>query len=318
MLYITTRNNTDSYTAFRALHQCNASDGGQFVPIRLPMYTSQQLEELSKESFNEIVAQILNMFFSSHLTGWDIEFAVGKKPVKIVDIGRKTVIAELWHNTEGSFSVAANRIYSRLCDYKNDNVNPGGWAILAIRIAFVFGIYAELKRMNIPSFDASVSGRDMESTLAVWYARNMGLPVGKIICGTNENCWAWELIHKGELNPNTCVSTGTPDMDALPSGIERLVFATLGLAENVRYQHAIATSGAYKIDDESRNKLSKGLFASVVGQRRVTDVIASVMRTNNYYLDPYTAISYSALQDYRAKTGENRITLLMAENKPNQ
>lgn len=282
------------------------------------MYSSQQLEELSEKPFNEIVAQIINMFFSTHLTGWDIEFAVGKRPVKVVDIGRKTLVAELWHNTEGSFMIAANRIYSRLCDYKNDNVNPGGWAIIAVRIAFVFGLYAELKRMNITSFDASVSGKDMESALAVWYARGMGLPIGNIICGTNENCWAWELIHKGEVSPNTGISTGMPGMDTLPSGMERLIFATLGLAENVRYQQAITTKSTYKIDADSLMKLSNGLFASVVGKRRITDVISSVMRTNDYSLDPYLAISYGALQDYRAKTGENKITLLMAENNPSQ
>ena len=58
------------------------------------------------------------------------------------------------------------------------------------------------------------------------------------------------------------------------------------------------------------------MFSSVVGGRRVMDLIASVYRTNQYLIDPYTAISYGTLQDYRAKTGENKLTVLFSEGNP--
>lgn len=316
MLYVTTRNKTDSYTAYRALHECAAADGGQFLPIRLPVYDAQQLQELAEKSFNDIVAQVLNVFFSAHLTGWDIEFAIGRKPIKIVDMGRKIVIAELWRNTEGSFATAVTRIYDRLCEFDASNAQPSGWATIAIRIAFLFGLYGELHRMNIHAFDAAASGKDMESSMALWYAREMGLPVGKIICGTNENCWAWDLIHKGEVNPSASVQTDMPDMDTIPLGIERLIFSTLGFGENMRYLKSLSNKSVYKIDSGMLSKLNKGLFSAVVGKRRISDVISSVSSTNGYLLDSYTAISYGALQDYRAKTGENKITLLISEENP--
>ena len=65
-----------------------------------------------------------------------------------------------------------------------------------------------------------------------------------------------------------------------------------------------------------QSKLSQGLFVAVVGQQRVKDIIGSIYRTNTYLLDPYTAISYGALQDFRAKTGENRVTLMLTEENP--
>ena len=316
MLYVTTRNKADSYTAYRALHEGTASDGGQFVPLRLPVIPSDQLEAMKEHSFHENVAQILNIFFSAGVTCWDVEFSLGRKPVKFTDMGRKILAAELWRNTESDYQVGAMRLYGRLCDALGQGQLPTGWASIAIRIAYLFGVYAELAKNNIPGLDVAASGKDMELVMALWYAKKMGLPFGKIICGTNENCWMWDLLHKGELTFGMPVITDTPDMDVIPSGIERLIYGTLGLEESKRYLDCAYRKSTYKLKAEQVSVLNSGLFASVVGNRRMKDLIASAYSTHNYLLDPYTAISYGALQDYRAKTGENNVTLLLVEGNP--
>lgn len=316
MLYITTRNKMDSYTAYRALRAGFSDDGGQFIPLRLPKFDSTQIAAMQDQSFNEIVANVLNLFFTAHLTGWDVEFAVGRKPFKIVDMGRKTVVAELWRNTEGSFQAVSNRLFDRLCDNKATNMSPVGWADIAIRIAFVFGIYGELSRMGIQELDASAYGKDMNTAIAFWYAGQMGLPVGKIICGTNENCWTWDLLHKGEVGLFDGIKTSTPALDTIPNGLERLIYSALGPVETSKYLAAMNGKSYYKVSADMQSKLSQGLFVAVVGQQRVKDIIGSIYRTNTYLLDPYTAISYGALQDFRAKTGENRVTLMLTEENP--
>ena len=62
--------------------------------------------------------------------------------------------------------------------------------------------------------------------------------------------------------------------------------------------------------------LSAGIFVSVVGKDRVPTVISSVYRSNLCILDPYTAISYGSMQDYRAKTGEGNPTVLLWDSYP--
>ena len=316
MLYVTTRSRTDSYTAYRALHEGVASDGGEFLPIRLPQYTHEQLEAIMSDNFNETVARVLNLFFSVRLTGWDIEFAIGRKPIRLLNMGRKITVAELWRNTEADYNIAARRIYARLCDNLGAQNSPNGWSAIAIRIALLFGVYGELRKQEIYTFDAAASGKDMQQVMALWYARNMGLPVGRILCGCNENCWIWDLTHKGELTFTAPVQTCTPDLDRIPSGIERLVYGTLGQEETIRYLGACADKASYCLSQEQLQKLNSGMFSSVVGGRRVMDLIASVYRTNQYLIDPYTAISYGTLQDYRAKTGENKLTVLFSEGNP--
>lgn len=318
MLYVTTRNRTDSYTAHRAFREGFAADGGQFAPIRLPSFTKEQLADFRNMSFCESVAYVLNIFYSAHLTAWDVEFAIGKRPMKIKSIARKMTVAEFWHNPDQSMAYSIDRIYKLL--FGNDSMvgKPRGWASIAIRIAFVFGTYCELCREGIELCDISVCGEDFESVIATWYARKMGLPVNNIICGTNENCSVWDLLHKGQMDTGAAVvKTDAPRMDqTVPCGIERLIYETLGLDESLRYLQKVYAKGVYRVPAELHTKLSDGLISSVVGQNRIKDLIASAYNTHGYFIDPYMAISYGALQDYRAKGRENRLTLLISEESP--
>lgn len=318
MLYITTRNKTDSYTAYRALHEGFAPDGGHFLPIRLPLFSKDQIEEMKENSFCETVARVLNIFFSARLSGWDIEFAIGRKPSGFAGIGRKIMIAELWKNTENSYKACAERIYALLCGSESSKKKVFGWPSVAIRIAYIFGVFCSLFREDIATADAAVAGGDFETAISLWYAKKMGLPIGRIICGSNENCGIWDLIHKGQIDMGaTVVSTDTSDMDAAVStGVERLIYGTLGLSENLRYLSAVERKTTYQIKQDELPLLNDGLFCSVVGKDRGRDIMKSVQSTHDYLIDPYTAIAYGALQDYRAKFGENRITILFAEENP--
>ena len=79
MLYATTRSKTDTYTAHRTLFEDRAPDGGFFVPFRMPNVDIQSLKE---NSFSEAVAEILNVFFSTGITAWDVDCCIGKSAAK--------------------------------------------------------------------------------------------------------------------------------------------------------------------------------------------------------------------------------------------
>jgi threonine synthase len=76
----------------------------------------------------------------------------------------------------------------------------------------------------------------------------------------------------------------------------------------------VAAGGVYTPAEENLTKINEGLCASVVGSARVNSVINSVYRTNDYRIDPVTALVYGALQDFRARTGENRMTILLSDS----
>jgi len=314
MLYVSTRNKTDSFTAYRTLHEDRTPDGGFFVPLRLPYFEKEQVDALRQKNFGQIVADVLNLFFSTDLTGWDIDFCIGRHPFHLVTMSHRLVIAELWHNHGGAYSYTQQNIYNKLCD-SSVTGKPTEWAKIAIRIAILFGLYAELSSGGIEEIDVAVASGDFSVPMAIWYARQMGLHFGMIICGCNENGAAWDLIHRGEFNTNSrTIHTDIPELDiAHPDSLERLIFATLGRTETLRYLDVKNRGGVYQLDEETLAALNADIFAAVVSSKRAHTVVNNLLRTNDYTLNRTAAVAYGSLQDYRARTGGSRPTLLLSD-----
>ena len=110
MLYVTTRTKNDTFTAARALAEDRSSDGGLFVPLRLPQFDPAQIRQLGKQSFSQNVADVINLFFGTKLDSWAIEFAVGRYPVKVTAITGRELVAETWHNPTWKFERMARGI----------------------------------------------------------------------------------------------------------------------------------------------------------------------------------------------------------------
>lgn len=308
MLYVSTRNRMDSYTAHRPLHEDRAPDGGLFVPFRLPQITTEQILQLADRSFAENVATVLNLFFSVKLTGWDIEFYCGRNPVKTVLLPRRIIVAEAWHNTAYSFDYVEQAICRMLCGDKNI-VNVTEWTRIAIRIAVLFGAYGTTDAAKDGSIlDIAVDTKDFIAPTAAWYARKMGLPVGMIICGSYQTSAVWDLLHRGDMSPSSAGSER--------EGLERLIYLTLGQSESTRYTDCCKKRAAFLLNEEQLTQLNDGLFAAVVSESRVPTVIGSCYRSHGYIPDQPAAISFGALQDYRSRTGESNHTLIMSLSSP--
>lgn len=321
MLYTTTRNKNDVETAYKAIHlDCNA-DGGLFVPLRFPRYSPAQIAAMADRTFGQNVAEILNAFFSCNLTGWDVEFAVGRVPVKINTISHRILIAECWHNSLWRFDRIVQTLSDRLRT-ENEGAAPGNWVNVAVRIAALFGVYgillASQQTDGQTPLDVAVTTGDFASPMAAWYAREMGLPIGNIVCGCNANGAVWDLLHRGEMSTGSvAVKTCTKDVDiAVPRNLERLISAVLGPDEANKYVDCCLNGAMYTLEAEDFELLRRGVFAAVISDARVENSIYSVSRTSGYVFGPYSALAYGSLLDYRAKTGESRPALLFTERSP--
>lgn len=306
MLYLSTRNKTDSFTAFRTLREDFAPDGGMYVPLRMPVLGKHEIEALQEQSFGQTVAQILNLFFSAKLTGWDVDFCVGRYPVKLIFMNHRLVIAEAWHNLESDYQYMELSLYRKLCGQEEANARPTQWAAIAIRIAVLFALYGELARKGITHMDICVNADDFSVPMSAWYAKEMGLPIEMIICSSKENGAVWDLIHRGDFSTSAVCS----------AGIERLIYSTLGMREVVRYVDICRRKGIYKLNEEALMILNRGLYACVASDNRIESVRRSIFRTNDYIADQDTALAYGGLQDYRSHTGESRQTLLLSYRSP--
>ena len=254
-----------------------------YLRFRGPSYSTEERRELAAAPFGRRVAEILNRLFGSKLSCWDVDVCIGRNPVPLVPLGHRTLAAELWRNPGLSYDHMARELAEQLLgqtDYRT------GWLAIALRIALLFGIYGQLPTEE-PT-DISVIAGDFAAPVSACYAKQWGLPIGKIICCCNENSGLWELLYHGQLRTDaTNVRTVIPEADvALPEQLERLVFEAGGEMEVARYLEVCRRGGTYTPSDPALAKLGKDFRVSVVSSSRVGQTISSVYRTHNYVLCP--------------------------------
>lgn len=319
MLYVTTRDKYDAFTSHRALTQNCGPDGGFFRPFRLPKLEPQEIAAMAEKSFGQNVATIMNLFFSSKLTGWDVAFCIGRNAVKLVPMHYRTWSVESWHGQTETFHWITQQLISRIY---GSQCPVTDWSVIAVRIGVLFAAYGELLKTGAAepekSMDVAMMTGDFTAPMAAWYAREMGLPVGTIICGCNENSGLWDLVYHGQLHTDgVAVDTGMPETDyVVPPALERLIFETCGIDETNRYLDICRRGRLYTLDEENVEQLHKGMFVAVVTKKRMADIILNVNRTNSYLMGPEAALAFGGLQDYRAKTGEIRPALILSDGNP--
>jgi threonine synthase len=224
-----------------------------------------------------------------------------------VSAGYKVSLAESWHNPVGTHAYLVQKLYNLVIGEKNNTKLPNSWFRTVVNIALLFGVYGKYSRQEIYEFDIAVQTGDLLPLLAIRYAQKMGLPVRKIILGSLEGDGLWEFLSYGNYQAT--------HKDIL-AGFESLLWLEFGYNEAENYVHAITSKRTYRLKEWKLDYFRKDLFTTVVGDNRVKNVIDSTFRTNNYRMEESTARAFAALQDYRAKTGVNKNTLLFSRNAP--
>lgn len=322
MLYVTTRNHRDSYPAKRAFTEQRGPDGGLYIPFRVDPFSQSEIEGLAGMTLNQSMVKILNFLFQTRLRSQDLDYALGRRPVRLVPMSHRIMIGECWHSSGREFQRMVRTISGMVRGEENSSAESGKWLETGVRIALLFGIYGELLRSEMlgcdKRMDISVVSGDFSAAMSAWYARAWGLPIGNIVCCCNENSAVWDLIYHGQLRTDgISFPTATPKADVtLPEGLECLISSTCGEAEALRFVDSCRTGKEYAPQDSALRKMREGVQVSVVSGERMMSTIPSVYATNSYLLSPYGALAYAGLLDYRVRTGQTRCGFVLAERNP--
>jgi len=315
LLYVTTRNHQDAFTAQHVLTQSRGADGGLYVPLHFPKLSEQERQKLLSLSCGQSIAELLNLFFSAKLTGWDVDFSIGRYPVRLGQLAHRIFMAETWHNPDLQYQ----RLEQNLMELLHAQTTvPGNWVSVAIRMAVLAGIFGNHALPGAGPVDIAVVSGDFTLPISAWYLRKMGFPIGNIICCCNENNQFWNLICNGQMHTaQVSFSTLVPEADiTLPVHLERLISECGGLSETQRYLNCCQNGSAYSVSDGMLQQLRNGLYVSVVSSSRVETTIPNVFKTHEYVMSPASALAYSGLLDYRAKTGITRAAIVICDKNP--
>jgi threonine synthase len=155
--------------------------------------------------------------------------------------------------------------------------------------------------------------------LAAFYAKNMGLPVGKLICASNENKVLFDFFESGRYDRNREFHlTSSPSMDILiSSNLERLIYRLAGddAEKNAAFMASLAKTGAYEITDEMKAALSdfSGGYAT---EEETAEEIRRVYEKEGYVIDTHTAVASHVSRVYREHTGDQAVTVIASTASP--
>ena len=147
----------------------------------------------------------------------------------------------------------------------------------------------------------------------------MGLPVNKLICASNSNDVLTDFLRTGVYDRNRLFhTTMSPSMDILiSSNLERMLFALTGDAAEVKqYMEHLNAEGAYEVRPEVKDALQE-LFGGYCCDDEQTKIyINKIYHEHNYLIDPHTAVAFSALEQYRAETGDKTPCVVVSTASP--
>ncbi len=175
-------------------------------------------------------------------------------------------------------------------------VNSINWARILAQIVYYFTSAVSLGAPHRPVSFAVPTG-NFGDVLAGWYAKRMGLPVGRLIVATNENDILARALASGEYRPAGVRPTQSPSMDIqVSSNFERLLFERLGRdGERVRgLMAALKQSGGFTIPEDALNAIRAEFDAVRCSEAECEAEMARVWRESGVLLDPHTAIGVHA------------------------
>ena len=310
MLYVTTRDRVNVFTPRHALICEKGKCGGYFHPYRFPVFSPDQVLALPEKTFGQRLADTMNLFFGTTLTGWDIEFTVGRNPVRMSAMNHKIAVLETWYNSDHTFDGFILRLFNRL----EGNGKPGTWFRIAARIAVLVAACGDFMKTGILAsdtlMDIALQADTFEAVMAAWYARRMGLPIGTILFSCDEDSGLWDFFHQGVLS-----AKGEAGRN-LPACLEMLIAELFGFQETQRFLHAVSHNQRYFIREDLMLRLRSELCCNVIRRQRAETIVRNVYKTNSYLMVPDVAFAYGSLQDYRAAHGETGAAMILAEKSP--
>ncbi|MEI3305224.1 MAG: hypothetical protein V8R40_03880 [Dysosmobacter sp.] len=156
--------------------------------------------------------------------------------------------------------------------------------------------------------------------LAAYYAKRMGLPVGKLICASNRNDVLTDFLRTGVYDRNRPFhTTMSPSMDILVStNLERLLFDLSGEndAEVRGTWRALARDGRYEVSDAIKAALREQYWGGFCGEEETAATIGKYYQETGYLIDTHTAVAANVMEQYRAATGDKTVTVFVSTASP--
>ena len=216
--------------------------------------------------------------------------------------------------------------FAKLMDehgYQFSSANSINIGRLVPQIAYYVYAYAKLLKEGViadgEKINVVVPTGNFGNILAAFYAKNMGLPIAKLICASNENKVLFDFFETGAYDKNReFMLTSSPSMDILiSSNLERLIYRIAGndAEKNAALMKALSETGVYTITPQMREQLAD-FVGGYATEEETAAAIKELYDRTGYIIDTHTAVAASVYNKYRANSGDTAKTVIASTASP--
>ena len=204
------------------------------------------------------------------------------------------------------------------------SANSINWGRLVPQIAYYVASYVELLRMEKIEMGEAINfvvpTGNFGNILAAWFAKQMGIPVHKLICASNRNKVLCDFFNNGKYDrKREFYKTTSPSMDILiSSNLERLLFEITeqnsGLV--VEWMNALYTDGVYTVDPGTLKVLHRLFVGGFADDKGVSKTILDVYDRTDNVVDTHTAVGFNIYNRYHQRSGDEHKTVFVSTASP--
>ena len=244
--------------------------------------------------------------------------------------GRNTFVCAIEGNFDdaqtGVKNIFSDKDFNELAEkmnYQFSSANSINIGRLIPQVAYYVHAYLRLMQageiVEGEEINVVVPTGNFGNILAAYYAKEMGLPIRRFICASNENNVLYDFINTGVYNKNRKLKlTASPSMDILvSSNLERLIYdlcerdssKLTGLFES------LSKTGTFSIDESMMDKLVS-FWGGYATEAQTFESIGQAYRDHKYLIDTHSAVGYFVYKDYFESTGDRTKTVIVSTASP--
>lgn len=194
---------------------------------------------------------------------------------------------------------------------------------LVPQIVYYFYGYFNLVNQGVIKLDDKINvvvpTGNFGNILAGYYAKQMGLPIDKFICASNENKVLTDFFNTGVYDKKReLILTESPSMDILvSSNLERLLYEASGRDAQVvkELMNSLNTKGIYEVSDKVK-EFTKEFYGNFATAEEIYAAIKEQFEKNNYLMDTHTAVADVVKNKYVKETGDDKPVLVLSTASP--
>lgn len=298
---------------------------GQQETCLIPVATSGDTGKAALEGFADVPGTAVIVFYPSGGVS-----SMQQKQMCTTEGGNVCVVGVDGNFDDAQTAVKEAMISKPLTEklgklgFKMTGANSINWGRLAPQIAYYFSAYVDMasggKITWGDKLNFCVPTGNFGNILAGYYAKRMGLPVGKLICASNDNNVLTDFINTGTYSvKRDFKKTISPSMDILvSSNLERLLFELAGRNDKAvaGYMSDLKTKKEYSIPKSELDELQKTFVGLWADEDEDIETISFMFDEYGYICDTHTGVAFAALMDYTDDTNDKTPCVVVSTASP--